>query len=185
MKLLTYIFIFFLLFSQTAFAQSFTTKVSASVIGKLDVLQIEYQADNADIEQFVLPRFDKWTVVSGPNLSSSTMQTGNVVKQQMVYSVIVQPNVTGTLTAPGATALINNKPQRSNSVSIQVKNISHLSGIGSPSQSQAGSLFDPFPVEDEVPSVQYLKKGEKAIDKIKNNIVIRLEVNKHSCYVGE
>jgi hypothetical protein len=36
-----------------------------------------------------------------------------------------------------------------------------------------------------VPANQYLKKGERAIDKIKNNIVVRLEVNKRSCYVGE
>src|SRR5438270_5808975 len=125
MKLLRYIFIIFLLFSTASFAQTFTTKVSATVIGKLDVLQVEYEADDADLEQFVMPKFDKWTVVSGPNLSSSTMQTGNVVKEQMVYSVIVQPNSTGTLTVPGATALVNSKPQRSNSVSVQVKNINH------------------------------------------------------------
>lgn len=185
MKLLRYIFIFFLLLSKISFAQSFITKVSAPVIGKLDVLQIEYQADDADIEQFVLPKFNNWTVISGPNLSSSTMQTGNIVKQQMVYSVIVQPNATGTLTVPGASALINSKPQKSNSVSVQVKNVNHLPGAQAPSQPSVGSLFDQLPFEDEVPSAQYLKKGEKAIDKIKNNILVRLEVNKQSCYVGE
>jgi hypothetical protein len=36
-----------------------------------------------------------------------------------------------------------------------------------------------------MPANQYLKKGEKAIDKIRNNIMVRLEVNKHSSYVGE
>ncbi|MEJ7683823.1 MAG: BatD family protein [Segetibacter sp.] len=148
-------------------------------------LQVEYEADNVSMEQFVLPRFDKWTVVSGPNLSSSTMQAGNVVKQQMVYSVMVQPNVTGTLTIPGATALINNKPKRSNTITVQVKNVSHITGSPPPTQAPARSLFDQMPFEDEIPSTQYLKKGEKALDKIKNNIVIRLEVNKRSCYVGE
>lgn len=180
-----YLFIALLLFSKLSFAQSFVTKVSATTIGKNDVLQIEYEADNVTIEQFVLPAFDKWTVVSGPNLSSSTVQTGNIVKQQMVYSVMVQPNAAGTLIVPGATALIDNKPKRSNSVAISVKNVSHISGNKPGAKSTMPSLFDPFPVEDEVPANQYLKKGEKAIDKIKNNIVIRLEVSKRSCYVGE
>ncbi len=186
MKLLSkYLFLLPLLFCKVSFAQSFITKVSAPAIGKNDVLQIEYEADNVSMEQFVLPCFDKWTVVSGPNLSSSTIQTGNIVKQQMVYSVMVQPNVSGLLTVPGATALINNKPQRSNTVMVLVKSVSHMAGNKPPAPSPVSSLFDQLPVEDEVPANQYLKKGEKAVDKIKNNIVIRLEVSKHNCYVGE
>lgn len=186
MKLLSgNLFLILLLISKISVAQSFTTKVSATTIGKNDVLQVEYEADNASMEQFVLPRFDKWTVISGPNLSSSTMQTGNIVKQQMVYSVMLQPNVSGTLRIPGATALINDKPQLSNTITVEVKNVNHIPGNQPPTQAPARSLFDHLPFEDEVPSSQYLKKGEKAIDKIKNNIVVRLEVSKRSCYVGE
>lgn len=186
MKLLTgNLFLILLLISKISVAQSFTTKVSATTIGKNDVLQVEYEADNASMEQFVLPRFDKWTVISGPNLSSSTMQTGNIVKQQMVYSVMLQPNVSGTLRIPGATALINNKPQLSNTITVKVKDVNHIPGNQPPTQAPARSLFDHLPFEDEVPASQYLKKGEKALDKIKNNIVVRLEVSKRSCYVGE
>lgn len=186
MKLSTVYYLSFLvLFNQIASAQSFITKVSATTIGKKDVLQIEYKADNASIDQFTLPHFSKWTVLSGPNLSSSTIQTGNVVKQEMSYSVMLQPTSTGILTVPGATALINNKPGRSNAVNVQVKTIDHLPGIQPQGQPSASSLFDQIPFEDEVPSSQYLKKGEKAIDKIRNNILIKLEVNKRSCYVGE
>ncbi|MCW3107427.1 MAG: hypothetical protein JWQ09_1933 [Segetibacter sp.] len=180
------LFIILLLLVKTSFAQSFITKASATTIGKNDVVQIEYIADDVAVDQFVLPRFNKWTVVSGPNLSSSTVQTGNVIKQQVSYSVMLQPNETGTLTIPGATALINNKPQRSNGVTIVVKNVDHLQGSAPPAQSAPrGSILDQLPFEDQVPANQYLKKGERAIDKIKNNIVVRLEVNKHSCYVGE
>ena len=186
MKLLTgNLFLILLLICKISVAQSFTTKVSATTIGKNDVLQVEYEADNASMEQFVLPRFDKWTVISGPNLSSSTMQTGNIVKQQIVYSVMLQPKVSGTLMIPGATALINNKPQLSNTITVQVKNVNHIPGNQPPTQAPGRSLFDHLPFEDEVPASQYLKKGEKALDKIKNNIVVRLEVSKRNCYVGE
>ena len=186
MKFFTrYYLCFLMLFCKASFAQSFITKVSATTIGKKDVLQIEYKADNVSIDQFTLPHFNKWTVLSGPNLSSSTVQTGNVIKQEMSYSVMVQPTATGILTVPGATALINNRPQRSNTVNVQVRNTDHLPGMQPQVQSPSTSLFDQMPFEDEVPSNQYLKKGEKAIDKIKNNILIKLEVNKHTCYVGE
>lgn len=186
MKLLSrYSFLILLLFCKVSFAQSFTTKVSATAIGKNDVLQIEYEADNVSMSQFVLPRFYKWTVVSGPNLSSSTTQTGNVVKQQMIYSVMVQPTAAGLLIVPGATALINDKPQRSNTVTVLVKNVNHVAGNKLPAQSPPPSFFDPFPAENEAAANQYLKKGENAVEKIKNNIVVRLEVSKHSCYVGE
>lgn len=168
-----------------SFAQSFITKVSAAAIGKNDVLQVEYEADNVSIEQFVLPRFDNWIILSGPNLSSSTTQTGNIVKQQMVYSIIVQPKVSGVLTVPGATALINNKPQHSNTIKVLVKSESHIAGSKPPARPPVTSLFDQLPFEDEVPANQYLKKGEKALDKIKNNIAVRLEVSKNTCYVGE
>ena len=186
LKVLTrYLFFILLFLTKVSFGQSFITRVSATTIGKKDVLQIEYIAEDVEMDQFVLPGFNKWTVVSGPNLSSSTVATGNMIKQQMVYSVIVQPTTTGTLLVPGATALINNKPQRSNTIVIQVKNTDHVAGSQPPKQAPKSSLFDQLPFEDELPSSQYLKKGEKAIDKIKNNILVRLEVNKRTCYVGE
>lgn len=188
MKLLkrNLLFLLLLLLFKMSLAQSFVTKASATIIGKNDVVQIEYVADDVSVDQFVLPKFNNFTVVSGPNLSSSTIQSGNSVKQQVSYSVMLQPNLAGSFIIPGATALINNKPQRSNSVTVIVKNANHLPGSTPPAQPSAqNSLFDRLPFEDQVPANQYLKKGEKAIDKIKNNIIVRLEVNKHSCYVGE
>lgn len=180
-----YLFLFLVLLVKLSFAQTFVTKASATTIGKNDVVQIEYIAEDVSLDQFVLPRYDKWTLVSGPNLSSSTMQTGNIIKQQVVYSVMLQPNQTGSLEVPGATALINNKPQKSNGVNILVKNVEHLPSGSAPVQTPRTSLFDQFPFDDAVPANQYLKKGEKAVDKIKNNIIVRVEVNKHNCFVGE
>src|SRR4051812_27303879 len=92
-----------LLLTNLSFAQSFVTRSSATTIGRNDVVQIEYVAKDVAVDQFVLPSFNKWTVVSGPNLSSSTVQTGSVVRQQITYSIMLQPNQVGTLTIPGAT----------------------------------------------------------------------------------
>lgn len=179
--------ILLLLFCNSSFAQSFVTKVSAKTIGKKDALQIEYLAEDASLEQFILPNLKTWNLISGPNFSSSTVQTGKLVKQQTSYSIIVQPKYTGKLIIPGATALIDNKPQRSNAVLIEVKNADHVAGNQPlPQNSIPGSLRGDFPSEEEqYDNGQFLKKGENARDKIKNNILIKLDVNKQSCYVGE
>jgi hypothetical protein len=184
-----YLLVFLLVFGHSVFAQSFLTKVSTKTIGKKDVLQIEYLVQDASLEQFNLPRFTTWSVVSGPNLSSSTIQTGKLVKQETSYSILVQPKSTGILTVPGATALINNKPQKSNDITIDVKNVDHVGGAQAattPQNQMQGSLFDQFPFDDEqYDDDQFLRSGESAKDKIKNNILIKLDVSKHSAYVGE
>lgn len=179
-------FVFMLLLCKVPFAQSFVTKASATTIGTNDVVQIDYIAEDVEVDQFVLPSFNKFTLVSGPNVSSSTTQIGNTLKQQVSYSVMLQPTKPGTFIIPGATALINNKPQRSNGVTIVVKSVEHIRGSAPPTQRvPQSSILDQMPFEEQVPANQYLKKGEKAIDKIRNNIIVRLEVNKRSCYVGE
>lgn len=176
--------IIFLTIATIVNAQSFTTRVSAKVIGKNDILEVEYVAADADMEQFTLPRFDRWRLISGPNTSSSTTIINGNAKQQMSYSVMLQPIAVGTLSIPGATALVNKKPTRSNSTIVEVKNVAHVQGAAPPAPS-ASSIFDQLQLRDQLPSTQYLKRGESAVDKIRNNILVRLEVSKRSTYVGE
>lgn len=156
-------------------------------MGKKDALQIDYVAENASLEQFNLPNLVTWRVISGPNYSSSTLQTGKLVKEEVIYSIIVQPTSTGKLTVPGATALINNKPVRSNPVIVEVKTTDHVAGsVPAPQSPPAISLLDQLQMgEDPIDNGQVLKKGENAKDKIKKNVLIKLDVNKRGCYVGE
>ena len=170
----------------SAHSQSFTTRAEALTIGKKDAVQVEYVADNVSIEQFTLPKFTNWMVVSGPDESSSTLVINNSLKQNTTYTLILQPLTTGKIVVPGATAHINNKPKTSNPLVIEVKNADHLlSSVNPSSQAPPTSLLDLFPMQDDLPSGQFLKKGESAINKIKNNIVVRLELSKTNCFVGE
>lgn len=182
MALIRSLFLPVLLLSTFSYAQSFKTRVSASTIGKNDVLQVEYIAENAAIEQFVLPHFKNWMIVSGPNVSSSRMQSGNVVRQQMVYSIMLQPVAAGTFIVPGASARINDKPVKSDPVKVRVTKTPHQPNA---TPTPPTPFFDPSPQPAELPETQYLKKGENAIDKIKDNLMVHLEVSKKSCYVGE
>ncbi len=167
-------------------AQSFSTKVSAQTIGKKDILQVEYIAENLELREMILPVFNGWSILSGPNFSSNRLQTGNTVKQQVVYTITLQPEATGRLTIPGARATIDNKTRLSNSVSVEVKNVDHIQG-NSPAQppAQTPGLLDQLMQEDDINDEQVLKKGETARDKIQNNLLVVLQVSKKSVFVGE
>lgn len=167
--------------------QTFSTETETKIIGKKDIVQISYVADNVDLQQLSVPKFINWVVISGPNVSSSTIVINGSAKQSTTYTFILQPTTTGKLVVPGATALINGKPKQSNSLVIEVKNQDHLLSSANPPSQQPPqtSLFDLFPMEDDLPSGQFLKKGESAINKIKNNILVRLELSKNKCFVGE
>ena len=169
---------------QVASAQSFSTRVSPKILGKEDILQVEYVADNVSIDQFNLPRFINWTILSGPNVSNSKVISGSAVKEQTIYSVMLQPQIVGVIIIPGASALINNKPQQSNQVSVQVKNVAHVGGQPSANVQPQTPLFDLLGAR-EVPTNQSLKKGENAVEKIKSNLFVRVETSRQSCYVGE
>ena len=109
-------------------AQTFSTRVSANSIGKKDAVQVEYVAENVDLQDLILPVFNGWSILSGPNFSSNRLQTGNIVKQQVIYTLTLQPQATGRLNIPGAKATIDNKVKLSNSVVVEVKNTDHVQG---------------------------------------------------------
>ena len=138
------------------------------------------------IDQFNMPQFINWSIVSGPSQSTTKIQIGTTVKTQTILSVLLTPKRVGTIVIPGATALINSKPQRSNDATVQVKNVNHTgSAQKQPSNQPSAPLFDLSPLPAEVSTNQYLRKGENAVEKIKRNMFVRLELSKQSCYVGE
>ena len=47
-----YIFIFLLLLANSLWAQSFVTRVSSKTMGKKDLLEVQYIAENLDLSDF-------------------------------------------------------------------------------------------------------------------------------------
>lgn len=166
--------------------QSFFTDVSSQAMGKKDLLEVKYIAENLEITEFLLPDFKGWTIQSGPNLSSNRLQTGKIVKQQVIYSFILQPNRTGKLSVPSATIRLDqNNSRQSNTITIDVKDNDHVAG--SLQMGGTGSLLfdEPSIAAEDFSNEQVLKKGEDALKKIRENLLIKLEVNKTTCFVGE
>ncbi|MBS1565161.1 MAG: BatD family protein, partial [Bacteroidetes bacterium] len=188
MRIRTYLplFFFLLILSLAVNAQvKFSTVVDEKVISRSDVLEVQYLVENAQsVEQITAPSFPGFTVLSGPNQQRSTTVNNGVVSQSQGISFILRPIRLGKFTIPGAHAIADGRSLQSNSVSVRVTD--------GPSHSQSSGMpFSPFggmSLPDEVPEVSeeyLLRPGEKATDKIKNGLLVKLDVSKTSCYVGE
>ncbi len=192
MRYRTIVFILLtLITSFKVYAQvSFTCKASANVIGKNELLEVNYELQNAEFENFAQPGFDGWRVVGGPNMSSSTFISNGVKTVSMSYQFILKPLSTGSFNIPGAKATVNGKTISSNAIKVVVDNKTHNNNASS-SNSGMSLFYDPLPARPPAEDVatQYdgyiLKDNDNIEEKTKKNLFILINVNKKSCYEGE
>lgn len=163
----------------------FSTVISEKEIGKNGYLQVEYVIENAKtVEQLTAPDFPGFTIVSGPMQQNSMSIINGVSSRSEGISFVLKPKAVGKATIAGATATIDGKPMHSNTVAVSVTN----SSSASPAPSNPLGLPFGLSLQEEEPEVNeeyLLKKGENATDKIKSNLLVKLDVSKTSCYVGE
>jgi BatD DUF11 like domain len=163
----------------------FTTILNETEIGKNDLVQVQYIVENAEsVEKITPPAFKGFSVASGPSqLQGMTIINGALSKYQGL-SYLLLPNTTGKLSIQGATAVINGKPMKSNTVTVVVTN------SGNNKTPNTGPSFNlPIPdlpeAQEEVSEDYILRAGESIAGKIQNNLFAKVEVSKTSCYEGE
>ena len=167
----------------------FSASVEPARIAKDELTQLKLAVENgADIQKILPPLLNDFVVVSGPNQESGmTMINGNV-KKIVALSYLLKPRKPGKFTLKPATAVVDGTTYHSAPVTVEVSNA--VSGTGNSNAGNNMPAFgfnDPFadmPVREEY-NDYILKKGENPADKIKQNLFVRLETNKTSCYVGE
>ena len=161
----------------------FTTVINEKEVSKNDYLHVEYIVENASsVESLNAPAFNGFTVVSGPMQQNGMSIVNGAVSKYEGVTYVLKPSATGRFIIPGATAVVDGKQLRSNSVPITVTN--------APSRQSAPSVNPLFGLgmPDEAPEVDeeyVLRKEDSAPEKIKDNLLVKLDVNKTSCYAGE
>ena len=178
-------FFLLLITSLSALAQvKFATVVNGSEYSKNENVQVDYVIENAaSIESLTPPAFKGFAVVSGPMQQSGMSVVNGATSKYEGITYVLRPLVTGKLVIPGATALIDGKQLRSNNVTLTVTSGPPRHANPSPSNPFLG-----LAAPEEAPEVNeeyVLRKGESAAEKIKDNLFVRLEVNKTTCYAGE
>ncbi|MBC7826462.1 MAG: protein BatD [Chitinophagaceae bacterium] len=154
----------------------FYTLVSERTIGYKRTFQVQYIVEGAKkIKDFRSSKFadfnieDEFEIPTTPTISAQTLQLVDAYSKIIVLS----PKKTGVLTVPGATAKIDGKLMRSNTVKVVVRQ----TGLSPLSNADA----EKEKVEDE----SEIKPGENIEQKIRENFYLKGEANKKTCYVGE
>ena len=175
------------LLQHSSFAQvSFTATLTPKVIGKNETTELRLMVENArQVEHITPPSLKDFIVVSGPSQESGMESINGVTRQYIGLTYIIKPKARGKYTITPAIAKADGKNLRSNSVTLEVTN---SAATANPSSSITPfSGFSPYTDQETQSAYKdyILKKGENVSDKINKNIFIRVDVNKHSCYVGE
>ena len=167
----------------------FSATVTPGQISKDGYTQLKFIVENAgEVQNIDPPALKNFVIISGPNQESGMSVVNGAVTKYIAVSYVIRPKGSGTFVIPPVVARADGSLCRSNPVSVKVSNT--LSG----NNSSAGnnSLFpfnraDPFgePVRQSNYQDYILQKGENAADKVKKNLVVKVETDKPYCYVGE
>ena len=98
MKKIVVFMAFFMMINVFAFSQkeaTLTVKISSDSILLGNYFEVKFMVENASVDNFEAPTFEGFTVVSGPNQSSSMMISNGVVKQSIAYSYYIEPQDVG------------------------------------------------------------------------------------------
>lgn len=162
----------------------FSTVVAGREYSKSENVQVDYIVENAvSIESLAPPAFKGFTVVSGPMQQSGMSVVNGATSKYEGITYFLRPLSAGKLVIPGATAVVDGKQLRSNSITLTITNGPPKHANPSPSNPFLG-----LAAPEEAPEVNeeyVLRKGESAAAKIKDNLFVRLDVNKTTCYAGE
>jgi len=153
----------------------FYTVVSEQEVSYNQTFKVQYVIQGASsVREFKVPLYTDFQLEEVFELSSTPAldpKTLKLVDQHSKVAVLT-PIRTGNFVIPSATAIINGKKMRSNTLRVKVK-ASGLSRVLT--EALSGRVND----------ASELKEGEDIEEKVRSNFFLRVEVNKTSCYIGE
>ncbi len=142
--------IFFLGFHFLAGAQEtsarFSVSVSADSILLGNFFRVTFTLENARQGDFEAPQFDGFTIVSGPNVSSSMSMVNGTITQKIAYSFYLEPLDIGNYYIPPASITLGDQVLESMPVSIMVApNPDGIKQLPDPEQEWGNGIMDNFP----------------------------------------
>ncbi len=164
---------------------SLSTAISPGQVNKDELVSFSIIIENAEnIQQLTPPSFKNFVVVSGPAREIGGHSVNGRVTRFVAFTFILKPKHAGNLRIDPAKATIGGKQYKSNPVVLVVQD--DISG-NTAGVNPLTPLFDPL--VQQRPRSDFndyiIHKGDNIADKINKNMVLKLEVDKTSCYVGE
>lgn len=160
----------FLLAIGNVFAEyKFTATVSSTTVTVGEQIQVTFTLNSTNGKNFQPPSFKGFTVLAGPSRSMSTQIINGQISSSMSFIYILLADAEGTFTIEPAKITVDGTTLSSNPITIKV--------VKSDTKQQ----------QSQQKNVQ---EGEKTISQqaeeiIRNNLFIRLFVDKSQAYIGE
>lgn len=170
----------------------FTASATPNSAGKDEYITLSLTVVNGtNVQKITPPPLTDFKVVSGPSTTTEQNTINGLTSQYISLSYVLLAKKTGAIKIAPATALIDGRTFKSNSINIVVsKNKpagSAQNNSGAASIQSTLSGFDPFyePQAQSTFSDYILHKGENIQKKVNDNMQLRLQMSKSSCFVGE
>jgi len=169
-----YIILFYLVMSLSASSQGqFKTIVPQQSVVTGESFQVQYIIqETGKIGNFKAPAFAHFRFVSGPNQYYGSEATTNGVQRIRNFVYTLEAIHPGRYTIHGALAMVNGKPVKSNDVLLEI--ISKENAAKSVNRNSGGANPD-----------YLLRPGVDPYEKIRQNLFLKLVVDKKSCFAGE
>ncbi|MBL7723213.1 MAG: protein BatD [Chitinophagaceae bacterium] len=163
----------FLVLSVFAPAQGlFKTIIPSVPVVAGESFRVQYFIEDASvITDFTAPDFQPFKLVAGPDIYPGEKNHQNNFKQSKNYVFTLVAAMPGKYIIPGAIINSNSKLLTSNEVRIEIISKENAIQLLNKEQLQV--------------SEYYLRPGEDVNEKIRQNLFLKIMVDKRSCFVGE
>ncbi|MEO8771424.1 MAG: BatD family protein [Ferruginibacter sp.] len=159
---------FFFVYAYTNAQVNFTATTFPSIINKEDSFTYKIIFANADtVGSLSKPDLRNFIILSGPTRLNELKKLDGKLMRYATLEYHLKPKMAGSFIIDPLFATINYKKYKSNAVAIIVN--------------------DPTIGEVQRPDTNdyIFHKGDSLADKINKNMILRIEVDKKSCFVGE
>jgi hypothetical protein len=144
---------------------SFTATASTTNAQVGEQIQITFTLNTTSGKNFQPPSFKGFTVLAGPSRSMSTQIINGQISSSLSFIYILSADVPGTYTIEPAKITVDGRVIHSNPITITVSKSATQNTSKQPSTEKS--------------------LGEQANEIIRNNLFIRLAVDKNQAYLGE
>lgn len=149
----------------------FKTVVPQEPVSVEEPFQVQYVMEESEnITGFKAPLFSNFRFVAGPAVYHGSTYSLSGGRQLINTVYTLEAIKTGKFIIPGASVMVNGKIIKSNNATIEI--ISKEDALRRRNESLVNSPY-------------FLRPGENASNKIKQNLFLKVAVDKKDCYVGE
>lgn len=161
--------------------------ISPSRINRNEYTNLKIIIENSSqVQQVTPPSLNQFMVISGPNQENGMSSVNGSVSRYTVISFILKPKRAGKFSIEPATIQVGGRKLTTNAVTLMVNN---AISPGNQAQQMPGSLFPTPALEPAGPTNEFsdfiLRKGDNMAEKVSKNMMLKLQVDKSSCFAGE